>query len=471
MVGNGNAAWESVCRGGADANLDEGDQQSDSFRMFSFKIQPCPLRTQHPWETCAYAHPHENARRRDPRAYKYIAEPCPDYKNGLCFLGSRCPYSHGVYEKHLHPSKYRTQLCTEGKGCTRRVCFFAHTPEQLRDPWIRLVFMLSKLNYCGRNIWKKCSILAKIPEPEPVGMGLTQPRGGLGTLGGLSMSQPFDLSPTPGIWSPAPMSKTAVSPFLSLNTHHGMQGASNSPTSNFAPLTPPAAQTRASPSLGLWADLPPSSFSFSQETQANLQPNMFSADPLSTARMAQLGPITPSLLDLDQIQRAQQQQRKDFGLGSFSNPAVAPHQSIRSQANSGENGPRMSMAMRRQLGRNAVQKPVPNLSLNLGDAQGLSFASLHDTPRLTPRLNMQRKQVEPAYNLLQQSPALNDYPSFDPDRWTAMGNAPLSPPVGMLGMSSPEASPLQFNPVMTSELFSTLDAYSGAYQVPNVFYP
>ena len=46
--------------------------------------------------------------------------------------GSQCPYAHGVYERNLHPSKYRTQLCTEGDHCCRRVCFFAHTPFQLR---------------------------------------------------------------------------------------------------------------------------------------------------------------------------------------------------------------------------------------------------------------------------------------------------------------------------------------------------
>ena len=50
------------------------------------QIQPCPIKSTHPWERCCYAHPHENARRRDPRQYKYIAEPCPDYKRGICLL-------------------------------------------------------------------------------------------------------------------------------------------------------------------------------------------------------------------------------------------------------------------------------------------------------------------------------------------------------------------------------------------------
>ena len=48
--------------------------------------------------------------------------------------GNQCPYAHGVYERNLHPSKYRTQLCTEGERCSRRVCFFAHSHQQLRMP-------------------------------------------------------------------------------------------------------------------------------------------------------------------------------------------------------------------------------------------------------------------------------------------------------------------------------------------------
>ena len=48
--------------------------------------------------------------------------------------GVQCPYAHGVYERNLHPSKYRTQLCTEGNHCSRHVCFFAHSPYQLRAP-------------------------------------------------------------------------------------------------------------------------------------------------------------------------------------------------------------------------------------------------------------------------------------------------------------------------------------------------
>lgn len=39
-----------------------------------------------------------------------------------------------MFECWLHPARYRTQLCTDGESCTRRVCFFAHGEAQLRTP-------------------------------------------------------------------------------------------------------------------------------------------------------------------------------------------------------------------------------------------------------------------------------------------------------------------------------------------------
>jgi len=98
------------------------------------QITPCAVKSTHPWGACAWAHPHENARRRDPRSHRYVAEPCPDYRHGLCVLGSACPFAHGVYERHLHPSRYRTRPCAEGGACARRVCFFAHSPAEARAP-------------------------------------------------------------------------------------------------------------------------------------------------------------------------------------------------------------------------------------------------------------------------------------------------------------------------------------------------
>uniref|UniRef100_A0A0A8YCC4 C3H1-type domain-containing protein n=1 Tax=Arundo donax TaxID=35708 RepID=A0A0A8YCC4_ARUDO len=47
-----------------------------------------------------------------------------------------CEYAHGVFESWLHPAQYRTRLCKDGVGCARRVCFFAHTPEELRPLYV-----------------------------------------------------------------------------------------------------------------------------------------------------------------------------------------------------------------------------------------------------------------------------------------------------------------------------------------------
>jgi hypothetical protein len=34
----------------------------------------------------------------------------------------------------LHPLRFRTQYCKQGRSCARRLCFFAHSPEELRSP-------------------------------------------------------------------------------------------------------------------------------------------------------------------------------------------------------------------------------------------------------------------------------------------------------------------------------------------------
>lgn len=105
---------------------------SDHFRMFQFKVRICPRGRSHDWTECPYAHPAEKARRRDPRKYHYSGTSCPDYRKGNCKRGDTCQFAHGVFECWLHPSRYRTQLCKDGTNCRRRVCFFAHTSDQLR---------------------------------------------------------------------------------------------------------------------------------------------------------------------------------------------------------------------------------------------------------------------------------------------------------------------------------------------------
>jgi len=39
-----------------------------------------------------------------------------------------------VFEAWLHPSKFCTVMCTEGLNCKRKVCWFAHSPAELRVP-------------------------------------------------------------------------------------------------------------------------------------------------------------------------------------------------------------------------------------------------------------------------------------------------------------------------------------------------
>ena len=89
----------------------------------------------HSWTECPFTHPGEKAARRCPKTHFYSADACPDArKSGKCARGDACPYSHGVFEQWLHPSRYRTQLCSFGTACRRPVCFFAHTVQELRVP-------------------------------------------------------------------------------------------------------------------------------------------------------------------------------------------------------------------------------------------------------------------------------------------------------------------------------------------------
>ncbi|KAI7755916.1 hypothetical protein M8C21_007181 [Ambrosia artemisiifolia] len=109
---------------------------TDEFRMFSFKVRPCSRAYSHDWTECPFVHPGENARRRDPRKYHYSCVPCPDFRKGACRRGDMCEYAHGVFECWLHPAQYRTRLCKDGTSCARRVCFFAHVPEELRPLYV-----------------------------------------------------------------------------------------------------------------------------------------------------------------------------------------------------------------------------------------------------------------------------------------------------------------------------------------------
>ncbi|CAA7017465.1 unnamed protein product [Microthlaspi erraticum] len=105
----------------------------DHFRMYEFKIRRCTRSRRHDWTDCPFSHPGEKARRRDPRRFHYTGEVCPEFRHGGdCSRGDECGFAHGVFECWLHPSRYRTEACKDGKHCERKICFFAHSPRQLR---------------------------------------------------------------------------------------------------------------------------------------------------------------------------------------------------------------------------------------------------------------------------------------------------------------------------------------------------
>ncbi|XP_047321128.1 zinc finger CCCH domain-containing protein 54-like [Impatiens glandulifera] len=113
--------------------LQDAVYASDEFRMFGFKINKCPKTRSHDWTLCPFAHRGEKACRRDPRYHNYDAVACPHFRlSSECPQGQLCPHAHGVFEYWLHPAKYRTRVCNAGKFCTRIVCFFAHSSDELR---------------------------------------------------------------------------------------------------------------------------------------------------------------------------------------------------------------------------------------------------------------------------------------------------------------------------------------------------
>ncbi|XP_050204778.1 zinc finger CCCH domain-containing protein 2-like [Mercurialis annua] len=116
---------------------------SDQFRMYEFKVRRCTRSRSHDWTDCPFAHPGEKARRRDPRKFNYAGTVCPEFRRGGCSRGDSCEFAHGVFECWLHPSRYRTEACKDGKNCKRKVCFFAHSPLQLR--------ILPEIS-CGANL-------------------------------------------------------------------------------------------------------------------------------------------------------------------------------------------------------------------------------------------------------------------------------------------------------------------------------
>eukprot|EP01025_Chloroclados_australasicus_P060729 TRINITY_DN782_c0_g1_i4.p1 TRINITY_DN782_c0_g1~~TRINITY_DN782_c0_g1_i4.p1 ORF type:complete len:575 (+),score=44.40 TRINITY_DN782_c0_g1_i4:248-1972(+) len=135
---------------------------TEEFRMFAYKVVPCSKRYRHDWSACPYAHQGEKAKRRDPRLYQYVAIVCVDMKTtGQCARGDACPFCHNVFELWLHPTRYRTQLCNNGANCDRKVCFFAHSLDQLRTTPGQ--FVNEKVEqYLGSNIMANPEVVKAI---------------------------------------------------------------------------------------------------------------------------------------------------------------------------------------------------------------------------------------------------------------------------------------------------------------------
>ncbi|CAL9196267.1 unnamed protein product [Musa hybrid cultivar] len=140
-----------------DVNDSNSVYGTDEFRMFCFKVLPCSRAYFHDWTACPFVHPGESARRRNPRKYAYSCFPCLPFRRGACPKGDMCEFAHGVFERWLHPMQYRTRMCKDGTHCARRVCFFAHTSEELRaslecSPFLQLP--------CANIAWPELHLLA-----------------------------------------------------------------------------------------------------------------------------------------------------------------------------------------------------------------------------------------------------------------------------------------------------------------------
>ena len=200
---------------------------TDEFRVWEMKIRNCPKSRPHDWTCCPFAHPGEKAKRRDPRLFSYCGTACADYrKSGTCARGDSCMYAHGVFECWLHPSRYRTQLCTDGEACNRRVCFFAHRECELRKP---VGGQMAAIPQPGVNILETLGIMsgngkggmmshADIAEAQRrASMGAMPPMGSMGSMSSLPGSQRTSMSsmpPMPPLQAP---SMQQVSPNASLS--------------------------------------------------------------------------------------------------------------------------------------------------------------------------------------------------------------------------------------------------------------
>ncbi|KAJ6808157.1 zinc finger CCCH domain-containing protein 24-like [Iris pallida] len=241
---------------------------TDEFRMFSFKVRPCSRAYSHDWTECPFVHPGENARRRDPRKYHYSCVPCPDFRKGACRRGDLCEYAHGVFECWLHPAQYRTRLCKDGMSCNRRVCFFAHTNEELRPLYM--------------------STGSAVPSPRS------------------SASAAMDMAVAMGLMPSSPSSVSAVMPPFTppMSPSNGLSHSTlNWPQPNVPTLHLPGSSLQSSrlrSSLSA-RDMPVDDYSLMQDFEAQQLINDFCLSRLGTPsvgnRSARSKTLTPSNLE------------------------------------------------------------------------------------------------------------------------------------------------------------------------------
>ncbi|GMJ09885.1 hypothetical protein HRI_004657700 [Hibiscus trionum] len=151
---------------------------SDHFRMYEFKVRRCTRSRSHDWTNCTFAHPGEKARRRDPKRYRYSSTVCSEFRrDGVCPRGDDCEFAHGVFECWLHPTRYRTEACKDGKNCQRKVCFFAHSSRELRllpEPPLPKYKNPDMNNNCSNHCCLFCHSFTSSSSPTSTLLGLSQ---------------------------------------------------------------------------------------------------------------------------------------------------------------------------------------------------------------------------------------------------------------------------------------------------------
>ncbi|GBF94193.1 hypothetical protein Rsub_06463 [Raphidocelis subcapitata] len=105
----------------------------DEFMMHCYKVVECdnPEHTRDDWDMCPFAHVGEVVTRRPPQTH--LPKLCPKARRA-CRKGRACVHAHNCFELWLHPSRFKTELCSHGARCDRPLCFFAHYDYEIRRP-------------------------------------------------------------------------------------------------------------------------------------------------------------------------------------------------------------------------------------------------------------------------------------------------------------------------------------------------